>query len=274
MDLTPRQREWTPDTTARFWAYRALRADHSRYFSNQVGAGLVNFARLAGVLRGQVLDYGCGPGYLIAQLLRHPVRVFGCDVSSEAVAVVNQRFQAATNWCGAAVSGNGERTSESLGGRDFDLVYCVETLEHLTDQSLEHVLRDILQLTRPGGYIIVTTPCAEDLQKGYVYCPFCNSEFHHVQHLRSFTPQSMTETLTQAGLRVVFTRSLNFANFQEFPSLGPLRTLSAQRAIKLLRYRRRWILDRFLPRTIGRSRVLESCMSPGPHLCALAQRLE
>src|SRR5258708_1082902 len=90
---------WTPEAVGRFWDYWSARVDfHDEYFTLQVGRGISYFASLAGILKGKVLDYGCGPGYLLDRLLEQSAEVAALDFSQEAVQQVNARHAGNPRW--------------------------------------------------------------------------------------------------------------------------------------------------------------------------------
>ena len=63
---------WTHEKAARFWSSSADLELHAEvYFSRMVGESLIRFVRRRGVqLSGRVLDFGCGPGFLLEKLLQ------------------------------------------------------------------------------------------------------------------------------------------------------------------------------------------------------------
>ena len=69
-------------------------------------------------------------------------------------------------------------------------------------------------MLKPCGTLLITTPFAEDLNQESVYCPFCNSEFHKWQHLRSFAIEDMKELLTANGFQIDFCNGIDFKEFQ------------------------------------------------------------
>lgn len=199
---------------SRFWNYFSTNPRlQPIYFSHTVGRGVVNCLRLMEVLKGNVLDYGCGPGYLLGRLLESGAAIdcWGVDSSPASVAECNARLTGQPGWKGAQVV---ESLPSAFEDESFDLITCLETLEHLTDVFLFPLLGEIRRLLRPGGFVLFTVPADEDLEANLHFCPFCDSEFHHMQHVRSFSAQSLTELLRSADLEVVFCQPLNLYEFQ------------------------------------------------------------
>jgi SAM-dependent methyltransferase len=258
---------WDAGSIGRFWDYWALRTDlHDQYFTHMVGAGISRYAELAGVLGGRALDYGCGPGYLVEHLLGRGNGVAGLDFSAKSVDTLNARLARRSGWLGATAV---TRLPSPLAPESFDVVFCIETLEHLDDAWLAETLAEIRRLVRPGGAVVVSTPNREDLRRNQVFCPFCVSEFHAFQHVRSFGAPALRETLASAGFEVLHCAPTDFARFQAPPQLLPLRTLSPQRLVS-------WLAHRVAALRGGRGfasplfRNLEG--NGGPHLVAVARR--
>ncbi len=198
---------WTPEAITRFWQYYANRPE-SNYFSEPYGGAIVEMLSMTGVpVSGRkVLDYGCGRGNLAEHLLRSGARVAGFEQSVTSVDVANKNLREYDGWLGALAELPTAGTSLFA---DFDVVTCVEVVEHLDDATLEKVLSEIHGLVRPGGTVLFTTPNNEHLESNFVFCPFCDSEFHQVQHMRSFDAGSLRRVLTEVGFVVDFCRGVN-----------------------------------------------------------------
>lgn len=264
--------DWTPEHVRRLWTYWNSKP-HMREenFSYQVGAGVINFLRLTGRLRGRALDYGSGLGYLLEHLLAQGLECSGAEFSQEAVALVNEKFKAHPRWRGARlVSGFPLPFDEA----EFDVVTCTETLEHLSDELLAGVVSEMRRIVRPGGLVLFTTPHAEDLEQSMTYCPFCDAEYHRVQHVRSFTPETMTNLLTGHGLEVLFCRGVDFAEFGRYVTRPRLADASISTLREWLASRSDALLDRVSPRPFPGGRDFRRRAVAGPHLAAVATRAE
>lgn len=270
MDVKPLA--WTPEYVARFWDYWSQRPDqHAHYFTHQVGRGVCKFLRHVGPLEGRhVLDYGAGPGYLIEQLLRCGAYVSAVEYSPQCVDDLNRRFRRERLWESAKLF-DGRRLP--WDDHRFDVVCCLETIEHLLPEHLNAVLRELLRVVRPGGTVLLTTPNAEDLRAQMVFCPQCCHEFHRWQHLRRWTPSSLQQRLTQLGYEVRFCRGLSFHDFQpRRPRAGDV--LSLRRWRQWLGAATAWTLDRWQPVEFPRGRLLQRHLagSSQQHLVAVATK--
>jgi SAM-dependent methyltransferase len=263
---------WTPEQVARFWDYWAQRPDgHTTYFASQVGRGVCRFLQHVRPLAGlRVLDYGAGPGHLVEQLLQRGARVWAVEYSPQCVQDLNQRFRRERLW-GEARPFDGNRLP--WGDDRFDVVCCLETIEHLLPEHVNVVLAELRRVVRPGGVVLLTTPNAEDLQAQTVFCPNCCSEFHRWQHMRRWTADSLRRRLEGLGYEVRFCRGLSFHNFQ--PARPRWRDLVTWRLWRtLLKDAAVAALDRARPRPFPESRALRRRLRGASqhHLVAVAEK--
>jgi 2-polyprenyl-6-hydroxyphenyl methylase/3-demethylubiquinone-9 3-methyltransferase len=101
----------------------------------------------------RVLDVGCGGGILAEAMARTGADVLGIDLGQAVLEVAELHALEA----GVAVSYRriaAEALAAELPGR-FDLVTCMEMLEHVPDPAAS--LAALGQLVRPGGRVVVST---------------------------------------------------------------------------------------------------------------------
>jgi 2-polyprenyl-6-hydroxyphenyl methylase/3-demethylubiquinone-9 3-methyltransferase len=107
----------------------------------------------AGLAGRRVLDVGCGGGLLAEGMARRGARVTGIDLSPGALEVA--RLHALES--GVTVDYR-QLAVEELPDSDhdaFDLVTCLEMLEHVPDPA--QVIQAISGLVRPGGDVVCST---------------------------------------------------------------------------------------------------------------------
>ena len=107
-------------------------------------------ADLAG---SRVVDVGCGGGLLAEGMARRGARVLGIDLAPEALAVAKLHALesgVAVEYREIAV----ETLADSATGQ-FDLVTCLEMLEHVPDPAA--IVASIARLVRPGGNAVFST---------------------------------------------------------------------------------------------------------------------
>jgi 2-polyprenyl-6-hydroxyphenyl methylase/3-demethylubiquinone-9 3-methyltransferase len=103
-------------------------------------------AKLAGM---RVLDVGCGGGLLCEALARAGARVTGIDLAPGMIEVA--QLHAAEQGLDITYK---VIPAEEIGGR-FDVVTCMEMLEHVPDPGA--VIDACARLLRPGGQLFVST---------------------------------------------------------------------------------------------------------------------
>ncbi len=101
----------------------------------------------------QVADIGCGGGLLSEALARDGAHVTGIDASDALVATAREHAAAAHLDIDYRVMLSRE-LAESAPAR-FDLVTCLELIEHVPDADA--LLADCAALLRPGGTLVLST---------------------------------------------------------------------------------------------------------------------
>jgi SAM-dependent methyltransferase len=101
---------------------------------------------------GAILDFGCGAG----RVLRHwhdlsETRVCGTDYNGRLI-----------RWCRSALSFADVRQNGLTGRVDwpdetFGLVYALSVFTHLTEPVGFGWIEELTRVTRPGGYLLITT---------------------------------------------------------------------------------------------------------------------
>ena len=109
--------------------------------------------RAGGLSPATILDYGCGEGRYIEVLARlfPEAAVAGSDISEVALEIARAKHPQAEYTRMAD-----ERLE--LPSETFDLVTSFEVLEHVKDVEL--ATRELGRLLKPGGTLVLTTPCA------------------------------------------------------------------------------------------------------------------
>jgi SAM-dependent methyltransferase len=87
-------------------------------------------------------------------------------------------------------------------GGTFDLVACIEVLEHIPAPAV--YLQEMARILRPGGLLLLTTPNFQGLSRWLF-----GSRWRVIdpEHLGYFTPRTLRSVLEEAGFRSVSVRS-------------------------------------------------------------------
>jgi len=92
--------------------------------------------------RGErIIDLGCGEGALVKVFQARGYNIIGMDLHYESEHVRR-----------------GSILETGLEGGSFDLVLCMDVIEHLNFADQERALDEIARLLRPGGRLLLTVP--------------------------------------------------------------------------------------------------------------------
>lgn len=200
-NMQPHEVVWTPEKSANFWNYFSNDPKFlSQYFSNHSGGLLIEHLEKLTPITGRVLDYGCGPGFLIKHLLERGVACEGLDFSPGTINRVRGQFDGHPLFRGATVA---SELPTPLPDASIDLIFSVEMVEHLFDEHLQPTFAEFRRLLRPGGTLIVTTPNEEDLDASRVLCPECGGLFHQYQHIRTWSADTLRPALEAHGFETI-----------------------------------------------------------------------
>ncbi len=101
----------------------------------------------------RALDVGCGGGILAEAMARAGARVTGIDLAEEALAAARQHAQQAGQQLDYRCVPAETLASEQPG--EYDIVTCMEMLEHVPDPS--SIVRACAQFVRPGGHVFFSS---------------------------------------------------------------------------------------------------------------------
>jgi arsenite methyltransferase len=135
-------------------------------FDDETGQQLEALYRIADVVRRRglvrsslaaapgerILDVGCGPGFLSAELqleVGPAGSVVGVDSSPAMLALAARRCQGRRN----VTLHQGDATSLPVADAGFDGAVCVQVLEYVAD--IPAALRELYRALRPGGRVVV-----------------------------------------------------------------------------------------------------------------------
>lgn len=211
---------WTREMVNRFWAYEQKRPEN--YFSFQVGGVVVR--RFQRYLKGRVVDYGAGTGFLLEELLAAGFQCGAVEFGQDVVDVLSKRFAGRKGFLGARESID---AAEWTG--NFDAVFLLEVIEHLYDQDLQSCLAVARSLLKPGGWLIVTTPNEEDRSQNFICSPESGLLYHRFQHVRSWTAGSLVNLLTANGFEIA---EIGTTDFEAHPIAHKRTTPLPMRIIK------------------------------------------
>lgn len=102
---------------------------------------------------GRLLDYGCGDGTFVAMVHDGFTEVCGADSEPEQIAGCRARL--------GDLPGVGFAMTRELGPQDtakWDVVTCMEVLEHCLEPERRRIIGELGRLCVPGGRVVVSVP--------------------------------------------------------------------------------------------------------------------
>lgn len=155
-------------------------------------------ATLAPLAGKRALDVGCGAGLLAEPLARLGAEVNAIDAAAESIAVA--RDHAARRGLAIDYRVGGV---EAAAGETFDLVTCLEVVEHVADAAA--FVRGLAEAVAPGGLLIMSTPNRTWLSR--VALVEAAELLRQIpagthDHAKFLTPNELTGLLRDAGLDV------------------------------------------------------------------------
>ena len=162
---------------------------------------------LAGTAPARILDAGCGTGGTTVQLREFGGRIYGVDISADALQLAESRGLA-----GSIAQASVERLPFQDGS--FDLVTSFEVIYHASVGNDQHALAELRRVLRGGGLLLVRLP-AHDWLRGR------HDELVHTRH--RYSRREVQRKLRQAGFEVEF---VSWANTLLFPPAAAKRLLA------------------------------------------------
>jgi 2-polyprenyl-6-hydroxyphenyl methylase/3-demethylubiquinone-9 3-methyltransferase len=175
----------------------------------------------AGLAGKTVLDVGCGGGILAEAMAARGARVTGIDLSEKSLRVAElHRLES-----GAAVTYEGA-SAEAFAARhpgEFDLVTCMELLEHVPEPA--SVVAACARLVRPGGQVFFST--INRNPKSYLFAVIGAEYLLRLlprgthDYLRFIKPSELARFAREAGLRAEEVLGMNYNPLSRQYRLGP-----------------------------------------------------
>jgi SAM-dependent methyltransferase len=137
--------------------------------------------RASGATRGTLVDIGCGRGVLHERLREAYARYIGVDVVRHAGFPADAEL----------VLMDLDAGKLPLADGSADVVVCAETIEHVENPRL--LMRELVRIARPGGYLFVTTP--NQLSLASLLCLLGRGQFQWFQQAPGLYPAHITALL-------------------------------------------------------------------------------
>lgn len=140
-----------------------------------------------------VLDIPCGMGWGTS-LLKGCHYLIGVDISHESIIEAQRRYGAKTTFL------VGNMDNLGFSNNAFDLICCLEGIEHVSGEVAKAFISECSRLLRPGGLLIVSSPhCTTGEHSGNPY------------HLKEYKPDDL-KTLIEPYFEILLGDSRSIDN--------------------------------------------------------------
>jgi SAM-dependent methyltransferase len=158
-------------------------------FSDTPGLNRWLFSKLAPHVHGDVLEIGSGIGNLSGLIVDSAARVVLSDMEPHYLDALARRFAGDRRVHVTQYDLDAAPAGE-IAARRFDTIVAVNVIEHIRDDAA--LVARLAALLNPGGKLLVYVPA----------CPFAYGTLDRaLGHHRRYTPATLTQLLTTAGLR-------------------------------------------------------------------------
>jgi ubiquinone/menaquinone biosynthesis C-methylase UbiE len=154
-----------------------------------------------------ILEVGCGQGRCLEIVRTYfpKSRLVGVDFSPVAIEAAGKRIPEGTFHVGVC------EDLASIPSESADLVLNIEVLEHVED--VRKTVREFGRVLRPGGRLLITTPCANKFSLEWIANAFAGKpevmpdgfrrfKTDPKEHIRRLTSEELNQIAADAGLNL------------------------------------------------------------------------
>lgn len=136
-----------------------------------------------------IIDIGCGKGEIINYLKNknNKKKIMGVDISDINKKHITTKFLI------------GKLPKINVKNKSYDLVLCLEVLEHINSKNYYNSLDEIERIAKK--YIIIGVPYNENLDSKKIKCNICKNIFHVDGHLKSFKEKDIINLFNKFVLK-------------------------------------------------------------------------
>ena len=201
--------QWTPERIERLWNYYGSNpAYRDAYFAKHSGHRILREIEAIAGIGGDLVDIGCGPGYMLEHLVDRPgwATYTGVDTSEDSL----QEVRAKANRTDRSIEAVAVPDAAAIPDNSKDLGFLIEVAEHCDDDVLRSIFQLARRVLRASGRMVVTTPSDEQLDRSMQACPECGCVYHRWQHIRTWSCEALAAFMETCGFETQFAYTCNF----------------------------------------------------------------
>lgn len=192
--------KWTHESVKDFWDGVSVQWP-DEYAGLFCGKHIVRFAQKHIKLDGDILDFGCGRGYMFTYLKNPAAKLYIADQSPEEVKYAKELLSSQSNFVGGEVI---SPTFFEKFHNHFQVIFLSEVLEHVLPEDLPEFIKNIYGLMKDQGYLIIAVPNRPDSNRLDSLCPNCGAIYNMAQHHTAWTKEKLDTYLASVGLKYVY----------------------------------------------------------------------
>ena len=207
-------------------SYLDRHPEQTNFFQARILNKTVNeVCSLIDPMKGDILELGCGTGYLYLEFLKRGYKITGVDLSAEMINVLGSRIPKNCKKRSKLVVSDVESFAE-IDDKKYSAIIVSALLHHLYDY--ESVIKKYCERLIPGGvFLIFFEPLKQDINSSIRYTihktlagidesiyrqkmmrkriSVLDGEYHHADYQRQFggiDPHRVADVFTKEGLKI------------------------------------------------------------------------
>jgi 2-polyprenyl-3-methyl-5-hydroxy-6-metoxy-1,4-benzoquinol methylase len=189
--------ETLPSSQYDYWSYTAFKQTQNH---NYLWPGVLNELQRLGATPKRILDAGCGSGAFSKRLHdQFGCNVYGCDLSESGIALARNNVPE----CRFEFLSLYDDFVETFGTH-FDVVVCVEVVEHLYDPKM--FVTKVREALTSKGVFVLTTPYHGYLKNLMIAASgSCDAHYNPLNkggHIKFWSKRTIVALLESAGFAV------------------------------------------------------------------------
>jgi len=150
--------------------------------------------------KSEILDAGCGTGYLTNWLGKKGYKTVGMDASEAGIMLAKKNQNKNSKF----IYGDLDKLEDKFSNK-FDAVFCIEVIEH--SFSPRNLIGSLEKMTKKNGYVFISTPY-HGYFKNLVIALLGKFDEHFTSlwdfgHIKFFSKKTLTKLINEKNFKIV-----------------------------------------------------------------------